>query len=245
MGTNMKKYLLSATIAAASLFASAAIAADMPVRGAAPAPAVLPTWAGYYIGVHAGYAQHQTNHLDIPATFESALFTQRGAIAGGQIGYNWQRGSFVYGLEADGSWLSGSENVNSTFTVPGVFTGDDYTRMQWLATGRVRAGLAVDATLLYLTAGVAAGGVDNSRTFRVAGAVTGIQSEHKTKVGWVAGAGIEHMVATNWTARLEALYVDLGDSEATQFPLIAGSNNRFRFSDTASIVRLGLNYKFR
>ena len=84
-----------------------ALAADMPVKALAPAPAFI-DWTGVYVGVHAGYGGGMKD-------FESfSDFAARGFLAGGQIGINKQIASFVFGLEIDGSWadIKGSQNLS-------------------------------------------------------------------------------------------------------------------------------------
>ena len=88
---------------------AASHAADMPLKAPQPAPVATPMWAGWYVGLSAGGAW-ESNYwfrdcTDLPAQDNG---THKGSafIGGGQIGYNWQRGNFVYGLEADISGLT-------------------------------------------------------------------------------------------------------------------------------------------
>jgi outer membrane immunogenic protein len=95
----------------------------------------------------------------------------------------------------------------------------------WLATLRGRGGLAFDSTLVYVTGGVAFGHVKDSFEVRSAtSARLASFTQNKTKVGWTAGVGVEHMFSPHWTARAEFRYVDLGTtavacSSATDFNL--------------------------
>ena len=139
--------------------------------------------------------------------------TKAGIIGGGHIGYNWQSNNFVYGVEAD---ISGSSaKVTLQPFGAGPVNETDTSRLHWLATFRARAGVTVGSgnTLLFATGGLALGGVENLRMFPPAAGVTPAEiGEGKaTRVGWVAGGGIEHMLSRNWIVRAEALYVDLGD----------------------------------
>ena len=183
----------------------------------------------------------------------SNLTNDVGFIGGGQIGYNWQSGSFVYGIEADISGLAakfdtdwrpdrGNPSIVSTHSV------------DWLATIRGRAGLAVDRTLLYVTAGVAFGGVNN-RVHAFCNVQAGggqcnpadtetVLSNDETRVGWVAGGGIEHALTYNWTVRGEVLYVDLGQSDKINTVSGGGDQYSGRFSNELVIARVGFNYKW-
>ena len=227
-----KGFLLATAATGAAAFAPGAMAADLPTK--APAPLVVPpaaSWAGWYIGLHAG-VNWQQGHNTPSANYGATLTTSStGFIGGGQIGYNWQSGNFVFGIEADGSWLSGKGSVgNGTF-----YSASNQIR--WLATVRPRFGLAVGNTMGYVTGGVAFGGVKN--TYINDPFPNGIKSESKTRVGWTVGGGIEHMWTRNVTIALEGLFVDLGRS-TVNLP----NNKTTKFSNQAVIGRLKLNYKW-
>jgi len=239
-----KKGFLIATSAgfAAAAAMPGAQAADMPIK--APRyvePAA--NWAGWYIGAHAG-AAWQKSDVNSNASFfdgkneepfSSASISKTGFIGGGQIGYNWQHGNFVFGLEADGSGLSGRASA----TV-GSDAATYSSRIDWLSTVRARFGLAVGDTMAYMTAGVAFGGVKNSVTlFPLGDSVS--YSSSKTKTGWAVGGGVEHMLSRNWTIGLEGLFVDLGKS---QFSNKLEDTKTSKFQNQAIIGRVKLNYKF-
>jgi outer membrane immunogenic protein len=79
----------------------------------------------------------------------------------------------------------------------------------------------------YVTGGLAVGDIDSN--------ITGVGSSDKTKAGWTVGAGVEAAIAGPWTAKVEYLYVDLGNGDS-----IGGIRPDF----TTNIVRAGLNYRF-
>src|SRR5258705_10039035 len=109
-----KGFLLAAAATGAAAFAPGAMAADMPLKAA---PMVVPpaaSWAGWYVGVHAGVNWQQAHNANGYSGFQGTDRTDStGFIGGGQIGYNWQNGNFVFGIEADGSWLSNKGTVTS------------------------------------------------------------------------------------------------------------------------------------
>jgi outer membrane immunogenic protein len=228
----MKKYtgFLLATAGGVAA-ASAAQAADLPMKGPAYTPAPIANWAGFYVGLHAGANwQHADNQYSNSST--TGATNGMGFIGGGQIGYNWQRGNFVYGVEVDGSGLTGKGKLEAG--------GYNWTENQirWLSTVRGRFGLAVGDTMAYATGGLAIGGVKNSVTVCCA-PVT--KSESKTRVGWTIGGGVEHMWNRNWTVALEGLFVDLGRST---FDVGLGKNTPFRSANQALIGRFKVNYKW-
>jgi outer membrane immunogenic protein len=213
----------SAGFAAAAAVVPGAQAADMPIK----APQYVPpaaSWAGWYIGAHAGAAWQQAQENE----YAFVTFSKTSFIGGGQLGYNWQHGNFVFGLEGDISGLSGKNSISSNgYAIS--------SSIRWLSTVRGRFGLAVGDTMAYATAGVAIGGVRNSVSFFDEFSY----SSTRTKVGWTVGGGVEHMLNPNWTIGLEGLFVDLGRSS-----LNAGEFGDFRFNNQAIIGRLKLNYKF-
>jgi outer membrane immunogenic protein len=218
-----------AVAAAVTLLAApiAAQAADMPRGGyyKAPPRSVVSyyNWTGFYAGIVAGYGFGSSDWSAVA----SASNKPKGAMAGGTVGYNWQTGAIVLGLEGDFSW----SGVKGSATCAGAFTCE--TSNGWLATFRGRAGYAIDRWLPYVTLGGAYGNV--KATTSVAGLSA---STSKDQLGWTAGAGVEYAFAGNWSAKLEYLYVDLGSFDTGPAPFV----NNVSFKE--SIVRAGLNYKF-
>ncbi len=111
----MKAFLLPSAAALALAGAvGTASAADLARRPPPPpptkAPFVVPAynWTGAYIGINAGYGFGRSKWDGLPASFDV-----KGGMAGGQLGYNWQFGQFVYGVEGDGDWsdLRGTANL--------------------------------------------------------------------------------------------------------------------------------------
>jgi outer membrane immunogenic protein len=210
-----------------------AVAADLPRQMMTRAPAyVAPfyNWTGFYVGLNGGGGFGSSSWDGIPA----GNFNVSGGMIGGTVGYNWQYGAWVFGLEGDVDWtnLKGSTNVGG-FTGCGVFTCT--TRNDWLATARGRVGYAFDRWLPYVTGGLAVGNIRATSP--------GFAGVDNTNAGWTVGAGVEFAIAGNWTAKAEYLYVDLGNTAcgtACGFaPAVANTA-----SLTANVVRGGINYRF-
>src|SRR5262249_14990779 len=153
------KRILWATVSTIALV-SATQAADLTPAYKAPGyPPAPPAWAGGYIGIQGGVARQDATFTE--TAFGQAFSTdynKTGGTFGGLAGYNWQHGSFVYGVEGDWSWvgakITDSIAPNFDFNNNGFSTSLD---VKWLATVRGRAGLAFDATLVYVTGGLAFG----------------------------------------------------------------------------------------
>jgi len=271
----MRKFLLSAT--ALTAMATVASAADLPVRAPAPAPVIAPifTWTGFYVGVNAGGAWNSKCGSWTPnivggvaltgwATLCNTSNNDTNFTGGGQIGYNWQAGAFVFGLEADINGIAHSNN-NTTFVA---FTGAgapngvyqlNTSRPDWF-TVRGRLGYTWGQAMLYITGGLAYGGNQNSSVNFWAAPVVNppvgapgavFAASKSNNVGWTLGGGLEYAFTTNWTARVEYLHVALGNDNNGAIVCSGGGCagfantwNRSNNHNSMDVVRVGVNYKF-
>jgi len=196
----MKKLLL-ATTAFVVLAASSAGAADMYARPAytpPPAPAPVYSWTGIYWGGNVGYSWGQSRNDNTASIIGLGVNVQEsqnvdGVIGGVQTGYNYQFGTWVFGLETD--IQASGQKGGSTFPVlalPATALTTDH-KLQWFGTTRPRLGfLATPNLLLYGTAGVAYGQTKDTYTANTAGVGTvATASINDVRAGWTAGAGIE------------------------------------------------------
>jgi outer membrane immunogenic protein len=229
------------TSAVLSFGLTAASAADLPTK-ARPyaAPPTAYDWSGFYIGGNVGWASGTTSISDPAFDWFGSTFDRRkdSFTGGGQIGWNYQRGRAVFGIEADMNWL----NLGKTELYDTAVGRDPSVvinwKWSWLATVRGRAGVAVDDILVYLTAGAAFARPRFSWT-ELDDPPDSWPEFGGVRVGWTVGGGIEYGVGSNWSVKLEGLYVDLGKEESTNlngFPL--------EVRTTAFIGRVGLNYRF-
>ncbi len=217
--------LLPALTALCALAGSPAFAADMPTKAYRPfIPA--PIWSGFYAGINGGYGWAKVG--DVAAGASSSNLN--GWLGGGQIGYNWQAGSFVFGVEGD--IQATGQKRSDNFTIGGTAFSVDQ-KMPWFATARGRIGYAWGPWMAYGTAGV--GWVNYKLSVSSGGASV---SDNTTKAAFVVGGGLEWMATGNWSAKLEYLYMDTGNTSVTLFGVPFTS----RAKD--NIVRVGLNYHF-
>jgi outer membrane immunogenic protein len=284
---HMKKLLT--VIAVAGLIGTPVFAADMAVKAPPPPPpAPVYSWTGFYVGVNAGGAWGHSSFSTDPGCNRVAatgsVFCNTGAFApngpvvaaagsgsfspasftgGAQVGYNWQAGYIVYGLEGDFEYLhlKASSTVGGLYPVPFLgnrFVVNDAINTNWLATIRGRLGYTYGPNLLLFATGGAAfsdfkvtssysdnavgGGFPGGFGFGVSSAV---------KTGWTVGGGAEWIFAPQWSVKVEYLYVDLGNKSInvqlnnTDVPtdvhaqlMIVNANL------TTNIVRVGLNHQF-
>src|SRR5262245_33650094 len=116
----MRHFLLASVAAAAIALATtpqAAVAADLAVK----APPIVPvfSWTGVYVGVNLGVGWGRKNWSDpFPPPVAGDQLNIGGAIAGGQIGFNYQVGAAVWGLEADADWAN-IQGTNTCFAAIG------------------------------------------------------------------------------------------------------------------------------
>jgi outer membrane immunogenic protein len=228
----MRLGLIGIAAAAAMAFtAPAAIAADIPAaRPAYKAPVIAApvfTWTGFYLGVNAGYGWADVG-LD-GVTVDSDI---NGFVGGGQIGYNWQFGNFLLGVEADIQGTTVGRSDTFLLGAPALAVTVDRD-LNWFATVRGRAGLTFDRVLLYVTGGWAY--VDYGIDVTVAG--LGVSSD-SSKSGWTVGGGIEWMFLPKWSVKAEYLYIDVDDVTvfAAGVPLTGSAQ--------LNVVRGGVNFHF-
>lgn len=263
----MKRLLLGL---AAAVIATGAVAADLPrapIYKAEPLPAAHYSWAGIYIGGIAGYGWGQKdaniNGTDdigslavatglVPNTLKTRA---SGGTVGGTVGIGWQQGYIYYGLEADMSWarLDGSDSQLLTLSplgVPVSLTTTASQQLNWYGTFRGRLGYVFwDRALIYGTVGLVFGEVEDSFAVVLSAptpfGATAAASSSRTAVGWTAGAGIEAALGSGWSAKVEYLYADLGNTDLTATAQVLRNSASFAHSqdDTFHFVRAGLNYR--
>jgi outer membrane immunogenic protein len=218
------------------LAAAATVLCTAPVARAADVPIKAPyykgqsvvayyNWTGFYAGISGGYQWADVTYGGNGASFKTS---PKGWMLGGTLGYNYQTGSVVWGIEGDISY------VDLNDTQPSISCGTTCNiKETWLSTVRGRVGYAFDRWLPYVTGGLAYGNVKVSNA---------VGSADSTKAGWTAGVGLEYAFLGNWTAKLEYLYVDLGSASCGTAVCALPANMTADF--TSNIVRAGLNYKF-
>jgi outer membrane immunogenic protein len=203
-----------------------AVAADLARPAPQPyykAPVMVPaySWTGFYAGVNGG------GEWGSSSWSPTGNFNTSGGLIGGTLGYNYQMGQAVFGVEGDVDW-SGTSGSTTNACPPGCKTSTT-----WLSTVRGRLGYAADRFLPYVTGGAAFGNIKAS--------VPGFAGASQTNAGWTVGGGIEMSLVGNWTAKAEYLYVNLGNFNCGLSCGLTPTNN---VSYTTNIVRAGLNYRF-
>ena len=240
----MKKLSAAAIGMAVLGFASSASAADMAVKARPAPPPVVPIydWTGFYIGANGGWGSSH-NCWDFVtaggAVVADACRDATGGIVGGQVGYRWQTGQFVFGLEGQGDWADLSASrvslINPAFSTRSRVDGIG------LFTGQL--GLAWNQALFYVKGGAAVTG-NRYDIFTTAGGVN-VASADATRWGGALGVGFEYGFSPNWSIGVEYDHLFMGhanNSFSVVNPIVAGALNRI--NQDVDMVTLRLNWRF-
>ena len=228
----MRKLTLMAAAAAFVGSAGFAAAADLggsykdePIASYGPSY----SWAGLYAGASAGFGTGDTEST--VEGFSIADYDVNGAIFGAHLGYNFQRGNFVIGVEAgiNGTDMDGSDSILGPVLV-------SERELDWYATAVARLGYASGKTLFYGFGGVAWADVTTKATIL---ATETFESED-THVGWTAGLGIEHAIDDRFSVRVEYSHVDLGEGEGLLSEVGLDHDVDLKFD----AIKIGASYKF-
>jgi outer membrane immunogenic protein len=265
----MKRLLVVAALVA--MVGASAFAADLSPRmytKAAPVVAPVYNWTGWYAGINGGYSWQDSsvgfspgnavtanffdNILPAGVTPRSVGVDPKGGLFGGQIGYNWQTGVWVLGLEADLDWAdikSSGAATGPVFPRRGLeaYTAMATQKIDAFGTLRARVGITpTDRVLLYATGGLAYGHTKLDTNYSGATCeLCAVGSSSAWKTGWTAGAGVEWAFQNNWTLRGEYLYYDLGSVDhVLTDPTAPGAAVNAHADYRGNIVRAALNYKF-
>jgi outer membrane immunogenic protein len=237
--------------------AGSAIAADLPARTYTKAAPIAPlySWTGCYIGANAGGGTDRESFTHINPDFgvlnfntNFALGTQHatGAIGGGQIGCDYQIGSWVFGAQGlyDAASLKGSNHVVPGPTdpqFPNIF--DLNSRVSSIATATARLGYAIQPQLLIYAKGGAAW-MRSDLSYAITGmGITNVYTGVETRNGWTVGAGLEYLITANWSVFAEYSHMDFGSSTLNTrlftdpTPQLIWTNHRL---DTGMV---GLNFR--
>ena len=244
-------FYTTAAVSVLLAMSMAANAAEVPpyVRPVAPPVYVPPpfTWTGFYLGANLGGAWSQRNLTDTLLGLSLSNVNDKGAfIGGGQLGFNYQFGNFVVGIEADFDGVATTNSAGTGVVGPAFGTIQVTSNNRWIATLAGRFGVTNDTWLFYGKAGGAWVGSDNlTINNTVTGAsITGLTNN--TNSGWVAGGGIEWALAPNWSVKIEYDYIGLNGRTVTVPAGTFLAGDTFTTSNpNVQVVKVGANYLFK
>jgi outer membrane immunogenic protein len=188
----------------------------------------------------------------------SETLTRGGFTMGGELGYNWQIGWLVLGVETDIGGVTGGTHannvglINGTGSLPGVFFPfalNQRVDNGLYGTARGRLGVAFDRVLIYGTGGLAY--TSGSYSFVYADGLSPASgfASVGNKVGYVVGAGLEYALTNNVSVKGEFLYTQYG-KVSTSGLIVNQFNPSFTntFATSARVqeytARVGINYRF-
>lgn len=243
----LKNMLLAGT--ALLVGAASASAADLPVRGAAPAPVMASgSWAGFYAGVvgTGAFGTVVTDDQWCWVACTSNTTSGFGTGVGVTLGFNFQRGNLVYGLEGDFSGLllkpeRGWWDPDRDYGVK------QEHKINWYSTVRGRIGVALGSSLIYTTAGLALVNSDNKSVYYYDdGSAEEGFFKKQTTLGFAAGMGLEHSFGNNWSLKAEYMYIA---TRSTKPVIYVGCcsptmEDNATFTPSMHALRVGLNYRF-
>jgi outer membrane immunogenic protein len=259
----MKRTLLGT---AATLIAAPAVAADMPVK--APRytvpPPILYTWTGFYLGAHGGWGWSGANwtsdwNCKTFVLCDSVSNDISGGVAGGQVGFRWTSGKFVFGLEGTLAWANIKGTQAGQLCATGVggcplLIGSPnltyFTRVDTPATATVQVGYAWGRSLFYAKGGWASANITRSLTNHIsatAGDFTGDLNERAN--GWTAGGGWEYMWTQHLSVGLEYAYLHVSAGSVMSNTIATGGAAVFTTLQSGvplniSEVLVRANYRF-
>jgi outer membrane immunogenic protein len=237
----MKKFWAGISFLFAASLSGVAFAADLPMK-AVPSVAPLWNWSGFYVGGHFGYGWAFPEITDGTSGARVGNPPRpRGILGGAQLGYNWQAGPWVYGIEGDFTWSDVKGSANSVATAGIMHAAglpDDYS------TITARIGYAAGRGLYYVKGG---GAWMNERFRQISVTVpncigTACTGSNDTW-GWTVSAGAEYAIDPHWSARLEYVYMDFPTNEHV-VTSNGVSTNSFYLTRTFSLIKFGVNYRF-
>ncbi|MBW1249442.1 outer membrane protein [Pseudomonas tolaasii] len=222
-------------------------------------------WTGFYGGLSAGYgfggdddvntkgqAAPNIANINGGARPGRVNLDRNGLLGGAQVGYNYQFGQWVAGVEADISHtdLQDSRNIGTAQLNTHLALNNKFeSKIKYLGTLRGRFGYAFDHTLIYGTAGLAYG--ETSQSVDMFGPTGNTQfsgDQSHFKMGYTVGAGIEQSITKNLSFKTEYLYYDLGQDKLNVAVIPgsggAGTGYDSKFKNDGQMLRVGLNWKF-
>jgi len=248
----MKKFIFANLLALT--LAGQAIAADLPIKAAAPFAERF-NWTGCYAGMHVGGGFASKDITDPVLLVQDTLIAPgtttgittvspqpTGVVVGGQIGCDYQfASSIVIGVEgaASGSTMKGTRQV----LLPA--TGDlslVQANTDFLPSLTARIGYAFDNVLLYARGGAALAGDQ----FEVSGGLTGVGPYDfrglDNRFGWVVGGGVDWAFSRNWSVFVEYDFYQFGTTNVLMTDQISGLANIVSFNQHVQVVKAGINF---
>ena len=250
----MKKVLLG-VVGLIALGAAPALAADLAARPYTKAPAMIAAvydWSGFYVGLNAGGgSSHKcwdnVNVAGVPIvpSVREGCHDATGGLAGGQIGFRWQSGGWVFGVEGQGDWanLKGSNASIPVAVIAGIPLLTNQTKIDAIGLFTGQVGYAWNNVLWYVKGGAAV--VDDRYNGLITGTNTLIDTARETRWGGAVGTGIEVGFAPNWSVGFEYDHLFMGSRNNSFTAAGVGALTRIdRISQDVDMGTVRVNYRW-
>jgi opacity protein-like surface antigen len=200
----------------------------------APAPTAY-YWAGPYVGANFGGAFSAGEHVLTPIGWGAT--NPSGVLGGLQFGYNYLfTPTWLVGLEAELGWTSAQGKAN--FVDPAGTTSLSITSdHNWYDTLTGRVGYVAGPLMLYAKGGAAWMNADYR--LDVNSGLDGSTQISSTRPGWTVGGGLEYMLGSHWSAKLEYDHLDFGSKTLS---LVTPFGNSGTVDSAVDQVKAGVNY---
>jgi outer membrane immunogenic protein len=209
--------------------------------GSSSALAQEATFTGFYLGLHGGAASVDTSGVydngGNPGPFDLNQLDLDSAVVGGQIGYQYQAGVFVVGVEVDASKITGSDDlVNPNAGSYLVEAESDH-----LVSIRGRLGATLGSFMLFGTAGYAE--ADYTLKILPKPNFTTNGSVDLDSSGAVYGGGVEYAFGGG-LFRVEYLHYDVGFTKSFAAGELPDSDIGDHFKvDDVDVIRAAISYR--
>jgi len=212
-------------VLATTVLAAPALAADMAYPAKAPPVPYGPAfaWTGTYMGANLGgiwgtfdMTAFATNNLTGAVASPGTISMSPSSLIGGfQVGYNWQVGTWVLGIEQDYQFTGLKQTFSFAAPSAPFLAGDSLSiKTDYLAATRAKLGVAWDRVMVYAAGGLETGEFDGSAIHVARGVggspAQGFTDADKLHFGFNVGAGVEYAMTNNVFLGVEYRYVDLG-----------------------------------
>ena len=215
-----------------------------------------------------GHQYLGNNSLDLDVSHD---FNKSKSTVNVQLGYNWSKNNFIYGLVLDVGNLGASSGACHAFDSDlffsygtptsscqvagswGITTFSNETK--WISTQRVKLGYSFDSFMVYASGGTAIGNIKSTLNTNCPGGcgndtnpVNTTNNWSDVNIGYTVGLGAEMFLYKNWTLNAEYLYIDLGNVKHSNVPVVTDYpghySNGFDSNMTYNALKLNVNYRF-
>ncbi|HEX5230996.1 MAG TPA: outer membrane beta-barrel protein [Bradyrhizobium sp.] len=251
----MKKILQGVVVLITLGVGAPAFAADLPPAPVYKTPVMTPAyydWSGFYVGLNGGGgSSHKcwdnVNVDGVPTvpSIREGCHDATGGLAGGQIGFRWQSGGWVFGVEAQGDWaaLRGSNASIPVAVLPTVPLLTNQTKIDAIGLFTGQVGYAWNSVLWYVKGGAAL--TDDRYNGLITGTNTLIDTARETRWGGAVGTGIEVAFAPNWSVGFEYDHLFMGSRNNTfTFDGQGGLSRIDRISQDVDMGTVRVNYRW-